>query len=64
MLFCRRYEFTRRRRHCPPYFGQQEWLREAGFELTAIEGQVHVGGLAATGQVAPRLAAALRQAGW
>lgn len=39
-------------------------LRRAGFTLIELDGLDHVGALAATGTVAPRLAAALAARGW
>ena len=38
---------------------QADELRAAGFELIAFEGQDHIGALAETGLVAPRLSEAL-----
>ncbi|HEY1915059.1 MAG TPA: hypothetical protein VGH27_05715 [Streptosporangiaceae bacterium] len=61
---CRMYEVTGGAATAHHIGGQRERLREAGFELIAIEGQDHVGALAATAEVAPRLAAALKQADW
>ncbi|MEV4512221.1 hypothetical protein AB0K00_25055 [Dactylosporangium sp. NPDC049525] len=39
-------------------------LSEVGFELIEIDGQDHIGALAATDVVAPLLIAALAKAGW
>ena len=39
-------------------------LRELGFEVLEIDGQDHIGGLAETDLIAPRILAALGEDGW
>lgn len=61
---CRMYDFVGGAaiaRHIRAHAGD---LRDAGFELIELDGQDHIGALASTDVIAPRLSAALAAAGW
>lgn len=44
--------------------GHADVLRRAGFEVIELDGYDHIGALATTDVIGPRLSAALAAAGW
>ncbi|MGH3377673.1 MAG: alpha/beta fold hydrolase [Actinoallomurus sp.] len=61
---CRMYDFVGGAAIARHIRAHAEELREVGFELIEFDGQDHIGALATTELVAPRLSAALAETGW
>lgn len=61
---CRMYDFVGGAAIARHIRAHAEELRAVGFELIEVEGQDHIGALATTDVIVPRLSAVLDKAGW
>ncbi|MEV0568826.1 hypothetical protein [Dactylosporangium sp. NPDC050588] len=61
---CRMYDFVGGAAIARNIRNHADELRRAGFELIELDGHDHIGALADTDLIAPRLSAALAKAGW